>query len=378
MRIAFYAPLKPPDHKAPSGDRQMARLLIRALEAAGHDVRLASRLRSYDGGGDLIRQSRIRGLGGRLASRLIGQYQELPAAKRLDAWFTYHLYHKAPDWLGPAVSRALAIPYVVAEASLAPKRKNGPWAEGFAAAAKALTAADLIFCLNSSDLPCLRAAIAGRDRLVMLPPFIDAGQYEGQQKARLRLEMAASHGIDGGAPWLLAAAMMRRGDKLASYRVLGAALARLMDRPWRLLVCGDGEARREVKAALAAASGRVCWLGEIRDAGKLAAIYAACDLYVWPAVNEAYGMSFLEAQAAGLPVVAGRTGGVPDVVSDGETGVLVPVNDAAAFAAAVHGLIGDERRRLQMGKAAMERARSRHDIESASLAIDNALARFAA
>ncbi len=46
MRVTFYAPLKPPDHEVPSGDRRMARLLIQALELAGHEVEVAARLRS--------------------------------------------------------------------------------------------------------------------------------------------------------------------------------------------------------------------------------------------------------------------------------------------------------------------------------------------
>ncbi len=72
---------------------------------------------------------------------------------------------------------------------------------------------------------------------------------------------------------------------------------------------------------------------------ELPALYAAADLYLWPAINEAYGMAFLEAQAAGLPVVAGRTGGVPAVVADGVTGVLTPIGDATSFADAVARLL---------------------------------------
>ena len=56
MRIAFYAPMKPPDHPAPSGDRRMARLLMAALDAGGHSVELSSRFRSYDGAGAAERQ----------------------------------------------------------------------------------------------------------------------------------------------------------------------------------------------------------------------------------------------------------------------------------------------------------------------------------
>ena len=64
-------------------------------------------------------------------------------------------------------------------------------------------------------------------------------------------------------------------------------------------------------------------------------IYGSGALYVWPGCGEAYGLAYLEAQAAGLPVVAQDIAGVPDVVRDGETGVLTPAGDAAAFADAI-------------------------------------------
>ena len=60
MRVAFYAPLKPPDHAVPSGDRRMARLLMAALERAGHRVILASRLRAFEGHGKAATQELIR------------------------------------------------------------------------------------------------------------------------------------------------------------------------------------------------------------------------------------------------------------------------------------------------------------------------------
>src|SRR6185503_17559002 len=119
VNIAFYAPLKPVDHPVPSGDRQLARALLRALAAGRHDVAVASRLRSYDAHGDTARQARIARIGARCAQRLLARWQADRAHP--DLWFTYHLHHKAPDWLGPAVCRALDIPYVVAEASIAPR-----------------------------------------------------------------------------------------------------------------------------------------------------------------------------------------------------------------------------------------------------------------
>ena len=114
MRVAFYAPLKAPDHPVPSGDRAIARLLLAALERAGAtrgwEVDVASRLRSFDGAGDADRQARLREIGARIADRLLHRYREAPAGRRPDLWFTYHLYHKAPDWIGPVVSERLGIP----------------------------------------------------------------------------------------------------------------------------------------------------------------------------------------------------------------------------------------------------------------------------
>ena len=81
--VAFYAPLKPPDHPVPSGDRRMARALIAALALADLPVELASRLRSYDRDGDALRQRRIEALGGRIAARLARRYAA--AARRRSA-----------------------------------------------------------------------------------------------------------------------------------------------------------------------------------------------------------------------------------------------------------------------------------------------------
>ena len=366
MRIAFYAPLKPPTHPAPSGDRRMARLLMAALEKAGHRVEVASVLRSYDGGGDRARQRRIRDLGQSMAARLVRRYRADPP----DLWFTYHLYYKAPDWLGPAVSDALGIPYVLAEVSHAPKREGGRWALGHGAVAAAISRAERVFGLNPVDVGCVLPLLAEPGRYVELKPFLDTAPYRAASASRPTI--ARDLGLDARGPWLLAVAMMRRGDKLASYRVLGEALESLRDKPWSLLVVGDGPARGEVEAALGGLAGRVAWLGE-QDPEALAALYAAADIYIWPAVNEAYGMAFLEAEASGLPVVAGRTGGVPDIVHDGTTGTLVPVGDAAAFAGAVGALLDNDEKRRIMGETARRVITAEHGIEGAARTLGQAL-----
>jgi hypothetical protein len=163
MEIAFYAPLKAPDHPVPSGDRRMAGLLMAALRAAGHDVMLASRLRSYEGQGDAASQAEIRAAGEAEAQTLIERFYD--AEPPPQAWFTYHLYHKAPDWLGPTVSRALAIPYVVAEASFAPKQAQGPWTEGHAAVAAALGRAGAVLAVTEDDRAGLRPVVSDGGRI---------------------------------------------------------------------------------------------------------------------------------------------------------------------------------------------------------------------
>ncbi len=380
MRIAFYAPLKAPTHAVPSGDRRMAGLIMAALAGAGHTVELASTLRSYEGEGDAARQAAIRSRGAVEAATLVRRYRAAPRHDRPQAWFTYHLYHKAPDWLGPEVGRALDIPYLVAEASFAPKQATGPWADGHAAVAAALARADAVLALTEDDAECLRPLVRAPERLLSLPPFLDVAPYRAARAAREahRARVATDLDLDAGQPWLLAVAMMRPGDKLASYRRLGAALGRVADLEWRLIVVGEGPARAEVDAALdPLPGGRVVAAGALPPQA-LPPFYAAADVFVWPAVNEAYGMAVLEAQAAGLPVVAGRVRGVADVVRSGETGVLTPAGDDGAFAAAVGHLLTDPHLRARLGATAAATAEARHGMAAASATLERALALAAA
>jgi glycosyltransferase involved in cell wall biosynthesis len=352
MRIAFYAPLKPPDHPVPSGDRRVGRLFLDALRLAGHDPFLASRLRSFDGSGDPARQARFAALGGHTAARLLRRWQETPRTAP-ELWFTYHLYYKAPDWLGPAVCAALGIPYVVAEASHAAKRATGPWATGHRAVEQALRRADAVIGLNSADRASVMPLLRQPQRWFALPPFLDAQRFPTRRPRR------------GGALRLVTVAMMRQGDKLASYRLLGAALAQLLDLPWSLDVVGDGPARPEVEHALAPLGARVVYHGALDEPAVVAAL-AAADLFVWPAINEAFGMALLEAQAAGLPVVAGASGGVGDIVASGVTGLLLPPGDAEAFANALRRLFLDPEARAAMAVAAQAKARREHDLPAAA------------
>jgi glycosyltransferase involved in cell wall biosynthesis len=373
VRIAFYAPLKPPTHVTPSGDRRVAGLLMDALELVADHVELVSTFRSFDADGDAARQEALRSQGAVLAERMVKQWRAGPQELRPDLWFTYHVYYKAPDWLGPAVSAALGIPYVIAEASHAEKRASGPWAVGYEATAAAIRSARLIVSPSRDDIAGLEDLVA-KERVVHLPPFLDAAPYRTAARERQahRTRLASANGLDAAVPWIVVAAMMRAGDKLASYRALAAALARLTDLPWRLVVAGDGSARRDVEAALEqAAPGRSRFVGTL-GARELAELYAACDLYAWPAMNEAYGMALLEAQAAGLPVVSRATRGVPDVVVDGRTGLLS--EDESGFATALRELLESPTRRAALGREAAAFIASQRSLEAAAGRLRNLLA----
>ncbi|MFO1189373.1 MAG: glycosyltransferase family 4 protein [Alphaproteobacteria bacterium] len=376
MNIAFYAPLKPPHHPVPSGDRRMARLLIEALGRGGHRVELAARLRSRRSAPDPMMQARLAEIGARLADLLVRRYRARPPMERPSLWFTYHLYYKAPDWIGPLVSDALDLPYVVAEASFAPKRAGGSWGAAHEATRIALGRADAVIGLNSHDAACVRPVLRPGAIFTFLPPFLDTAPFAkaAAERAAHRVRLAGLYRLPLDEPWLLVVAMMRDGDKLASYRVLADALGRLTRQSFRLLIVGDGPARPAVGAAFSSLRAeRIRWIGEM-PADALPGFYAAADVLPWPAVNEAYGMALLEAQAAGLPVVAGRTGGVPDIVADRETGVLVVPGDAAAFAQALADLIDRPAWRDDLRQAALRRTQARHDIAGAAASLDAILA----
>jgi glycosyltransferase involved in cell wall biosynthesis len=376
-RLAFYAPLKPVDHPVPSGDRRMARSLVATLRLAGFTVEIPSRLRSYDRSGDPTHQHRIATLGARIAGNLVRRF-EADRAAQPEAWLTYHVYHKSPDWLGPVVAPALAIPYLIVEASHAAKRVEGRHAFNHRGAEHAIRLADVVLALTGVDALGLAPLITAPAELRRLPPFLDPAPYLAAAASREahRADLADRFSLDPARPWLLAVGMMRADAKLESYRLLAEALAQVRN-PHQLLIIGDGPARGEVEAAFERLGVGVVFAGEQRPE-VLAAAYAAADLMVWPAVREAYGLAMLEAQAAGCPVVAGDEGGVREVVQDGISGILVPARSPGALAAAVDGLLRDRTRRSAMGAAAQTYVRRERSQARAAVLLAAAIEAAAA
>ena len=337
----------------------VARLLMRALMLAEFDVELATRISSLDNRGDEKRQERFSALAEKMAGHLLRRWEK--RHYRPDIWFTYHLYYKAADWLGPLVAERLGIPYVVAEASWANKRSRGPWAIKHSAVTGALQKAARIFVLNPTDREAVNKLLDGSAPFVDLPPFIDTDSSPNRELSRRNL--AESWHLDENLPWIATVAMMRQGDKLSSYRLLAQAFAGV-DRDCQLILIGDGEARPEVEKAFGG-DHRVRFLGALHHEDFFPLLNHAL-FHVWPAVNEAFGMALLEAQWSGLPVVACDEGGVSNVMRDGETGRLLPARDVAALTDTINELLDHPETALRWRKCCRSYVEGRHSLNAAA------------
>ncbi len=165
----------------------------------------------------------------------------------------------------------------------------------------------------------------------------------------------AKYGLNGG-PWLLTVARLEWHKGIDT--VMRAMAAVRAGHPTaRYAIAGTGERRakfEQLRDELRLGDA-VRFLGAVPDA-ELPALYNAADLYVGASrrvegLAEGFGISLVEASACGLAVVGGRSGGVPDAVRDGETGILVDPDDPAAVAAGINALLADPARRHRLGAA---------------------------
>lgn len=338
-RVAFYAPMKSPDHAIPSGDREIARLTIRALKLAGCDVTVVSDLRTWEGQGDTDAQRRIVSA----AATEVERIAQVSGSSGTDIWYTYHCYYKAPDLLGPEVSDRLSIPYVIAEPSISARRRNGPWADFAAASDAAIAKADRLLWTTKRDCPALQEAGCG-ERMVHFPAFTDPGDAPTRTAAATPLR-------------LVTVAMMRDGDKLESYCRLARALEHV-EQAWSLTVVGDGPAQEAVRFAFQQHNGHVIWHGREDNPLHLRNLLSESDVFVWPGVGEGVGMVYLEAMAAGLPVAAESHPSQLDLVPC----PLANPDGPAEFAALIESLAKDE----PAGARARAHVVQHHSIQAAA------------
>jgi glycosyltransferase involved in cell wall biosynthesis len=204
--------------------------------------------------------------------------------------------------------------------------------------------------MNTNDHAAIKQIINDNTRYEELRPFLKINKNRERNKITGRRYLEKKHKLPLDSIWLLAVGMMRDGDKFASYKVLSEALTKInTNKNWNLIIIGDGPLRTEVEKLF---SKKIIFTGQLTS-NQLQKYYSSADIFLWPAVNEAYGMALLEAQSSGMPAVAGDTGGVGDILRDNETGFLSKQGDAADFADKTSTLIDNLELRRNMSRQAL-------------------------
>jgi glycosyltransferase involved in cell wall biosynthesis len=195
------------------------------------------------------------------------------------------------------------------------------------------------------------------DATVTVHEGIDLARVEAAPAANVHEEFWLPH----QAPVVgnVAALVRHKGHR----HLIGAAAIVLRDIPdARFLIAGEGELRpileRQIREQRLE---KHVFLAGFRP--DILSLHKGFDIFVMSSVTEGLGTSLLDAMACAKPVVATAAGGIPEVVVDGETGLLVPPRDDRALAAAVVRLLRDEALRARMGAAGLARVRNHFSAE---------------
>lgn len=188
-------------------------------------------------------------------------------------------------------------------------------------------------------------------KVIVIANGIDVNRYTSRLSPR---EARGRVGLPAGAAVIGTVGTLR---KVKGTSILLRAFAGLHPR-WpdtRLIIVGDGPERNNLQSL--AQSLRIerstIFTGERADVTDF---LAAMTVFVLPSYWEGFGLAAVEAMAAGLPVVATRVGSLPEVILEGETGLLVPPSDPAVMAAAIEHLLANPDLGSQMGQAGRQRA----------------------
>ncbi len=193
------------------------------------------------------------------------------------------------------------------------------------------------------------------ERVHVIRNGIDTAQYAPAPGT----DLIAAHGIDPRRP---AVAFVGRITRQKGVPVLLRAASQL-DPEAQLVLCAGQADTPELAAEVArlvdhlrAERSGVIWLSGMLSKHEVIQILSHATVFACPSLYEPLGIVNLEAMACGTPVVASRVGGIPEVVADGQTGLLVPPDDPAALAAALNELLGSPGKAAAMGRLGRERA----------------------
>jgi N-acetyl-alpha-D-glucosaminyl L-malate synthase BshA len=195
------------------------------------------------------------------------------------------------------------------------------------------------------------------ENIAVIPNFICASDYRRHEVSDLRRELAPH-----GEPLLVHVSNFRAVKRPVDCVEILARVRKKHGVEARLAMVGDGSERpsAEHRARCLGVENFCSFVGK---QPRIVDYLSAADVLLLPSEQESFGLAALEAQACEVPVIASRVGGVPEVVTDGETGCLADVGDLDKMSADAARLLADDRERSQMGARARTQAVARYSTE---------------
>lgn len=275
-----------------------------------------------------------------------------------------HTHNPKPGIYGRLAARAAGVPAVVNTVhGLYATAEDGLARRGAVYALERLAAAcsDAELVQNPEDLETLASLGVPRRRLHLLGNGVDLARFRpgARPEARRRVRAELGAGEDTVVAGTVGRLVWEKG-----YAELVAATRALASRAPHVMVVAAGPAEPSKADGMGPADRAEAESAGLRLLGyrpDVEDLYAAFDMFVLASHREGYPRAAMEAAASGLPVVATDIRGCRQVVDDGVTGLLVPVRDGAALAAALASLAGDAPRRRAMSAAA--RAKAERDFD---------------
>jgi glycosyltransferase involved in cell wall biosynthesis len=208
----------------------------------------------------------------------------------------------------------------------------------------------------------VRLGVAPPEQILVLPLGFDFSRFDApaEERQKRRAALRQELGIPLDAPLVTLVARLepiKRVDRFIRVANLVAAPPGT-----HFLVVGDGALREELQGSLDARllGDRLVWAGLRED---MPDVYFASDVVAVTSDNEGTNVSAIEAQAASVPVVSTRVGGMPSAIRDGETGLLVCPHDEPGFAAALRRVLLDSALRSELGTQGSARARAEFSLD---------------
>ena len=355
MRIAG---IDPEQHFG-GGEAQVMGLTLELLRA-GHKAELLC-----DPAGELWRRASKAGVV--CAPLRIRNSLDLVAGLRLraqlnrDNYDIVHFHTSRAHAMAPYVYGRAGALVVTRRMDYVPNRLFAPWLYN--------RAVDGVGAISDGVARALTSAGVSRQRITVIPSGVDCNHFAppGEDMRRQGRAMLGllPHEIVVGT---IGALVERKGHRVLTEAIALAQRKMYPNEPTgaagslRCFIAGDGPLRRSLAQQIEKhnLSDRITLLGPLEDAATL---LNALDVFVMPSLKEGMGVAAIEAAAAGLPVIASAVGGLPEVVDDKRTGILVRPRDPTMLAEAIVRLATDSRERSTMGSKGRQRAIQNWSIE---------------